>query len=369
MKSAIRLVAILMAVCSFSAQAQSPIVVGQSFDSSGATASRFKEYTKGVDAYIDRVNTQGGINGRQVKLVRYEDAVTAEKALANAKRLVEQDGAMLFFGMGSAPSTSAILPYAEEKGIPVLGSLSGADSLRKPSPMLFHFRASFSEEINRLAAHFATIAIKRVAVLAADLPIGKDGIVALEAAAKVNGLEIVKIARVAADFKNLDESVAAIAAASPEAVLILVPAGPGIKFIEALRKGDVRAQLAGLSVMSSDSLYKSLGEQAKGVIITQVVPFPWSLKVGFSRDYQKLMTDAKLPLSIDSMEGYMSARLLVEGLKAAGSKPTRQSFVASLEAMNRKDVDGLLMSFSAKDRSLIRLVDITMLGSAGKLIN
>ena len=367
MKSAIRLVAILMAMFSFSAQAQSPIVVGQSFDSSPANAPRFKEYAKGVDAHIKRVNEQGGVNGRLIKLVRYEDAVTPEKALANAKRLVEQDGAMLFLGMGTTVATATILPYAEENGIPVLGSLSGAVSLRKPHPTLFHFRASFGDEINRLASHFSTVTIKRVAVLAADLPIGKEGIVALESAAKVHGLEIVKIARVAADFTNLDESVAAIAGAAPQAVLVLAPAGPGIKFIEALRKSKVSAQLFGLSSMSSDSLYRSLGEQAKGVVITQVVPFPWSSKSSIARDYQKLMSDAKLPLSIDSMEGYVSVKLLVEGLKAAGLKPTRQSLVAGFEAMNRKDVGGLPVSFSAKDRSMTQYVDITMIGTAGKL--
>lgn len=368
-KPARLLFAVFMTAFYLTAHAQTAIVVGQSVDLSSTTASRVKEYVKGVDAYIDQMNKQGGVNGRTVKLVRYDDAFNPEKALANAKRLVEQDGATLFFGMGSAQSTAAILPYAAEKGIPVFGSLSGADSLRKPNPLLFHCRASFGEEINRLSNHFSTLGIKRVAALAADLPIGKDGIAALESAAKLHDLEIVKIARVAADFKNLDESVAAIADAKPQAVLILAPSGPGIKFTEAIKKSKVSAQLAGLSVMSSDSLYKALGAQAQGMVITQIVPFPWSPKFGMTRDYQKLMAETKIPLSVDSMEGYMSARLLIEGLKAAGAKPTRESVIAGLESMNRKDVGGVQMSFSAADRSLIRLVEITMIGQSGKLIN
>jgi branched-chain amino acid transport system substrate-binding protein len=351
------------------ALAQSPIVVGQSCDLSSATAPRVKEYVKGVDAYIERVNAKGGVAGRPIKLLRYDDAFKAEKGLENAKRLVEQDNAMILFGMGSAPSMAAILPYATEKGVPVFGSLSGADSLRKPNPLLFHFRASFSDEIDRLAKHFSTIGIKKVAALAADLPIGKDGVVALEAAAKEHGLEMVKIARVAADLKNLDESADAIAKTDAQAVLILAPAGPGIKFTEALQKNKVFAQLAGLSVMSSDSLYKALGEKARGIIITQIVPYPWSSRYAITQDYQKLMAEAKIPLSVDTMEGYMSARLLVEGLKAAGAAPTRASFIAGLEGLNRKDVGDLQVSFSPKDRSLIKLVDITMIGRDGKLVN
>jgi len=359
----------LMALPIPPAQAQAAIVVGQSCDLSGSSASRVREYVKGVDAFIDRLNVQGGVNGRPVKLVRYDDAFMPQKTLENAKRLVEQDGALLLFGMGSAPSTAAILPYAAEKKVPVFGSLSGATGLRKPHPMLIHFRASFVDEVNRIAMHFSTIGIKKIAVLAADLPIGKDGIAALESAAKGRGLEIVKIARVSADMKNLGESVAAIAAAQAQAVLILAPAGPGIQFTEALKKAKVTGQLAGLSVMSSDSLYKALGDQVQGMVITQIAPFPWSTKLEMSRDYQKLMTDAKIPLSVDSMEGYLSARLLTEGLKAAGPKLTRDSFVAGLEAMNRKDVGGLQVSFSPEDRSLTHLVDITMIGKNGKLIN
>jgi branched-chain amino acid transport system substrate-binding protein len=362
------LAAALLTFVSFT-QAQSSLIVGQSCDLSGASAPRVKEYAKGVDAYIERVNSQGGLNGRLVKLIRYDDAFNPEKTLENTKRLIEQDGALVLFGMGSAPSTAAILPYAAEKGIPVLGSLSGANSLRKPLPGLFHFRASFGDEINRISAHFSTIGIKRVALLAADLPIGKEGILTMQDAAKTQGLEIVKISRVTNDFKNLDESVTAIATAEPQAVLILAPAGPGIKFVEALKKSKFRGQLAGLSVMSSDSLYKALGEQTLGVIITQIVPFPWSPKLGMTRDYQMLMKENKMPLSVDSMEGYMSARLLVEALKTAGTAPTRASFIEGIKAMNGKDIGGLQVSFSATDNSLIRWVDITMIGKNGKLID
>lgn len=351
------------------AQAQSTLFVGQSCDLSGTTAPRVKEYVKGVDAYIDRVNVNGGVNGRLVKLIRYDDAFNPEKTLENAKRLVEQDGALILFGMGSAQSTAAILPYAAENGIPVFGSLSGANSLRKPLPMLFHLRASFSDEINQISAHFASLNIMRVALLAADLPIGKEGVKTMQEAAKTHGIQIVNIFQVASDFKNLEEGVAAIAKSEPQAILILAPAGPGIKFVEALKKRKVTAQLAALSVMSSDALYKALGEQTQGMIFTQIVPFPWSSKLGIARDYQMLMKENKIPLSVDSMEGYVSARLLVEGLKAAGTKATRASFIAGVEAMKSKDMGGLQVSFSPADHSMIRWVDITMIGKNGKLIN
>ena len=348
---------------------ESPIVVGQSCDLSGPTASRTKEYVKGVDAYIAHVNAQGGINGRPIKLVRYDDGFSPAKGLENAKRLAEQDGAMLFFGMGSAPVTAAVLPYADEKSIPVFGSLSGADSLRQPNPMLFHIRASFGEEIDRLTAFLSNVGMKRIAAIAADLPIGNDGAAALEVAAKKNGMEVVKIARIGNDMKNLDAEAAALARIAPQAVLVLAPAGPAVKFVEALKKHQVNSQLLGVSVMSSTALYKALGPQVEGMLLTQTVPFPWNARLGIVRDYQKRMAEAQVAVSFDSMDGYVSARLLVEGLKAAGPNISRKSFIAALEGMQLKDVDGMSVSFARGSRSLVRLVDVSMISRDNKLLN
>lgn len=351
------------------AQAQTPLIIGQSCDLSGPSSVRVKDFARGADAYIASVNAQGGVHGRPIRLVRYDDAFQPAKTLENTKRLVEQDGAFALFGMGSAPSTAAVLPYAVEKGIPIFGSLSGADSIRAHNPMMFHFSASFGDEVVRIAEHLAILGIKRVAALASDLPIGKDGVVALSSAASKNGMDLVSVQTVAQDLGNLASAVAEIEKAKPQVVLILAPAGPGIKFIEALQKSALKAQLIGLSVMSSDSLYKALGDAVRGMIITQTVPFPWKSQIGIAVDYRKLMASEKIEISIDTMTGYVAARLLIDALKAAGPKATRASFVAAMEAMNNRDVAGLAVSMSPKDHVATRMVNITMIGSAGKLVN
>lgn len=366
----VALVALAAVLPAFAAPGtEAPIVVGQSCDLSGPTASRTKEYVRGVDAYLAHVNAQGGVNGRPIKMVRYDDGFSAVKGLENAKRLAEQDGAMLFFGMGSAPVTAAVLPYAKEKSIPVFGSLSGADSLRLQNPMLFHVRASFGEEIDRLTAYLSNVGMKRIAAIAADLPIGNDGAAALEQSAKTHGMEVVKIARVSNDMKNLDAEAAALAKIAPQAVLVLAPAGPAVKYVEALKKHQVYSQLLGVSVMSSTALYKALGPQVEGMLLTQTVPFPWNARLGIVRDYQKRMAEANVPVSFDSMDGYVAARLLVEGLKAAGPGVTRKSFIAALEGMQLKDLDGMSVSFARNSRSLVRLVDVSMISRDNKLLN
>lgn len=351
------------------ANAQSALVIGQSCDLSSAASPRVKEYVKGVDAYIQSVNETGGVNGHPIRFVRYDDGFKPDRALQNAKRLVEQDGALLLFGMGAAQSTAAVLPYATENGIPIFGSMSGADSLRKANPELFHLRASFGDEIERIALYLNTVGLRRVAVLASDLPIGVEGAATMAKAAKEQGLDLVRVVRVNPKLDNLADAAATISHDNPQAVLILAPAGPGIKFTAALKDAKVSAQLVGLSIMSSDSLYKTLGERARGMIITQVVPFPWHTRLAITRDYQKLMARTGTAVSVDTLEGYITARLLVEALRSAGNPPSRESFVAALERMNDKDLGGLHITLSAKDRVAISIVDITMIGAAGKLVD
>lgn len=364
------LAALLPALALAAPSAESlPIVVGQSCDLSGPTAARTQEYVKGVDAYLAHINANGGVHGRPIKLVRYDDAFKPEKGLENAKRLAEQDNALLYFGMGSAQVTAALLPYAKDKGIPVFGSLSGADSLRQQHPMLFHVRASFGEEIDRLGNYLATLGMTRVAAIAADVPIGHEGVAALETSAKARQLQIIKVARISADLKNLDAEAAALAQAAPQAVLVLAPAGPAVKFVESLKKHKINSQLLGVSVMSSTALYKALGPQVEGMLLTQTVPFPWNARLGIVRDYQKRMAEANVPVSFDTMEGYVAARLLVEGLKAAGPGISRKSFIAALEAMQLKDVDGMNVTFARGSRSLMRLVDVSMISRDNKLLN
>lgn len=129
------------------------IVIGQSLDFGPTSWARLKEFSRGVDSYLGQINAAGGIKGRKIKLIRYDDQFKPDKALENAKKLVEVDKADVLFAFGSAPNFGAILPYSTKAGIPVFGAISGADSIRRFNPLAFHYRASFSDEINRIVQH------------------------------------------------------------------------------------------------------------------------------------------------------------------------------------------------------------------------
>ncbi len=346
------------------------IVIGQSMDFSQTSGVRLKEFSRGVDAFIDHVNVSGGIKGRKIKLIRYDDQFKPDKALENAKKLVEVDKVDVLFALGSAPNFSAILPYATQAGVPVFGAISGADSIRRFNPLAFHYRASFSDEINRIVQHVSGVGITSIAVLAVDLPIGKDGLAALNVASKAGGstLKVVASEKIPQDLQGLDAAVTKVVNVSPATILILGPSGPSIKFIEALKKTATTAQIFVLSVVSSDALVAKFGEAARGIVITQVVPYPWVANTKLVKDYQDLMNQTSGTISVDSMEGYLAARMLIEGIRASGASFSRKGFISALEKWNGKDMDGYTISFSEKDHVASSYVDITMIGRKGRLV-
>ena len=371
-RAAIKAVVLLLAALGGTSVAwgANDIVIGQSLDFGPTSWGRLKEFTRGSDALVTQVNAGGGIKGRKIKLIRYDDQFKPDKALENAKKLVEVDKVDVLFAFGSAPNFAATIPYATKAGVPVFGAISGADSIRKFNPLLFHYRASFSDEVNRMVQHVSGMGIKTMGVLAVDLPIGKDGLAALNDASKAGGstLKVVASEKIPQDLKGLDAAVANVIKANPATILILGPSGPAIKFIEALKKTTSTAQIFVLSVVSSDALVAKFGEAARGIVITQVVPYPWVADTKLVKDYQDLMNQTRGNITVDSMEGYLAARMLIEGIRASGANFSRKGFVSALEKWNNKDMDGYSISFSDKDHVASSYVDITMIGKQGRLV-
>jgi ABC-type branched-subunit amino acid transport system substrate-binding protein len=152
--------------------------------------------------------------------------------------------------------------------------------------------------------------------------------------------------------------------------MLLTLAGPAPKVVEAYLANVVsRPQFFALSIIASDSLYKAIGDKSRGIIVTQIVPFPWDRSIPLVREYQdavaaKGVTD----FSPTGMEGYILAKSLVEGLRAAGKDPTREGLVRAFEQMREKDLGGLTLSFSPQSHNGSRLIEITMIGRNGRLV-
>jgi ABC-type branched-subunit amino acid transport system substrate-binding protein len=180
---------------------------------------------------------------------------------------------------------------------------------------------------------------------------------------------VVAKAEVAEDASDFSAAAKVVANAKPQAVVVVSVSGPAPKIVQAYRAIDEGASLYGLSILSSDALYQSLGDKVRGMIITQTAPYPWDRSIRVAAEYQDVMKAAGIKeISVAGMEGFVAARMLVEALKTAGKSPTAESFTKVLENSGEQDLGGYRYRFSANDHSATRYVDITLIGKGGKLL-
>jgi branched-chain amino acid transport system substrate-binding protein len=347
------------------------ILIGHDIDLSGPLSVRMKTLIQSADAYIERVNKAGGVYGRQIRVVRLDSGNKPERTKENVKALVETQGVFTMWGISGTPNVAAALPYLTEHKVPLIGSTSGADSFYvKQHAMLFNLKAGYGDEVRRMAAHLKDTYVGKIGIVYLDNGFGREALKSAQAAAKDNNLEVLGIAALKEDGSDIAQALVPLVKANPPAVLLLTFAGPAPKLVEEyVRMAKVRPQFFALSVVASDSLYKSIGEKSRGVIVTQIVPFPWDRNIALVREYQdtvkaKGVTD----FSPTGLEGYILAKSLVEGLQAAGRNPTRESLVLAFEQMREKDLGGMKLSFSPESHNGSRLVEITMIGKEGKLV-
>jgi branched-chain amino acid transport system substrate-binding protein len=347
------------------------ILIGNDVDLSGAIAVRMKTLTQAADAYIERVNKNGGVYGRQIRVVRTDSANKPDKTKENVKGLVEKDGVFAMWAISGTGNVAVALPYLTEKKVPLIGSTSGADPFYdKTHPMLINLKAGYGDEIRRITGHLKDTYLNKLAIVYLDNGFGREALKTAQAAAKENNLEVVSVAAFKEDGSDIAKAVAPVAKTNAPAVLLLTLAGPAPKVVEEyLKVASVKPQFFALSIVASDSLYKGLGDKSRGVIVTQIVPFAWDRNIPLVREYQDAVTSkGATDFSPAGMEGYLFAKSLVEGLIMAGKNPTREGLIQAFEQMKDKDLGGMKLSFSPTSHNGSRLVEITMIGKGGKLV-
>lgn len=345
------------------------IVLGQSMDQSGTAAARQKLVKEGADAYFRYINSKGGVRGRKIKIISLDNKGTKEETQSNVKQLIETDKVFGLFLVSGTSGVTAVLPYVEERKVPLFGITTGSVSLRKPHPYLFHYKASYADEMDGIAAHLATTGTTKVGIIYLKNGFGKEGLAAAETAFAARKLEIVGRVEVAEDATDYSASAKTLADAKPQAVLLISVSGPAPKIFQAYRALDERAVMYGLSILSSDALYQAVGDKARGMIITQTVPYPQVRNLQLVSEYQDVMKGVGVKeISVAGLEGFIAARMLVEGLKAAGKSPTRESFLHALESTRNQDLGGFRYSFTPEDHSATHYVGITLIGKGGRLM-
>jgi len=357
----------VMGLCVYGATAWAQIKVGQTAGFTGAVAGSVKEATEGAKLYFDVVNARGGVNGAQIELVSLDDKFDPKLAAANAKQLIDGGVICLFLNRGT-PHTQAIMPLLAEHRVALVAPSTGAMVLHKPvNPYVFNVRSSYQREAERAIQHLSLIGLTRIAVLQVDDSFGADAVIGANAGFAATGKKAVileKFDRSKPDFAAIAPRVAKT---EPQAVLFVGSGQVVADGVAALRAAGSRAQLVTLSNNASGGFIKQLGENAHGTIVTQVFPYERSLASPIIKEAQALATAKGLSgVSPAMMEGFAAAKVLVEGLKRAGAKPTRERLIAALNSIQKLDLGGMELSYSATDHTGLDFVDLSIIGSDGR---
>ncbi len=368
------LMGLTLAVSSAQAEngiSESEILIGQFAATTGPAAQLGLRMQVGMQSYFKAVNAQGGVGGRAIKLVTRDDGYEPEKAAAAVKALINEDKVFALAGSVGTPTGLAALPILTEEKVPLIGMFTGANSLRDPfNRHIFHVRASYFDEGERIVEHLNTLGLKKIAVFYQNDAYGKAGLEAVTRALTKRQLKPVAVATVERNSVDVAKSLDDILKAGPEAVVQISAYKSCAAFIKQARGKGYAGQFFNVSFVGSRALADELGEAGRGVVISQVVPFPYAGNSPVVRDYQQRMTEAgQKEFDFSSFEGYLTARVLVEGLRRAGRVPTREGLITGLETMREVNFGGFTINYSAKNHQGSSFTDLTIIGRDGKFMH
>lgn len=360
--------AVLMATLATTIHAQ--LRIGQPSGFTGSAAAGVKENTEGAKLYIDAVNHQGGVHGQLVELITMDDKFDPATTAQVGRALITEKNVLALFLNRGTPHSQALLPVLAELKVPLVGPSTGAMVLHDPvNPWVFNVRATYQREAIKAILHLASLGMTRIAVLQTDDSFGADAAIGAEKGFAASGLKPALLQKFPREKPDLAELANKVKASDAQAVLYIGSSANVANGVKALRLAGLTAQVVTLSNNASEGFIKLLAEHARGVIVTQVFPNERAVNYRLIKEAQELARAKGLSgVSPAMIEGFAAAKVLVEGLRRAGPKPTPSGVRDALESMQKFDLGGLDVSYTANDHSGLDFADLSIIGSDGKFM-
>jgi ABC-type branched-subunit amino acid transport system substrate-binding protein len=293
----------------------------------------------GATAYFDMVNEEGGVNGRKLRLVAYDDGYDPDRAPGCFARL-EKDHIFAGAFFVGTPTAARYLPLAEQRRLPVVGLFTGAQFLYEPfHHYVLNVRASYFDETREQIDNLLAIGMKRIGVIYPNDAFGAAVLEGVKTAMTRHGLAPVAVAMYARNTTQVSAAMDAVHGANPDAVVLVGPYAPVAEITRRARQDKWSPLFLTVSFVGTDDFIHEAGTAAEGTIITQVVPPYSSTDLPTVALYRRAMAkyfSAAKPGFV-SLEGFVDAMVLVEGLKRAGRDLTREKLVRGLESIHDFD--------------------------------
>lgn len=328
-------------------------------------ASAVKGLLAGQEMAFDEVNRQGGIFGRRLTLKILDDGFDTERTLRNVRTLVEEDKAVALMGLVGTSQAAAVLPYIAEKRVPLISVYSGSPSLRvKHHPYLFTTQASYVDELQKIVSNLVATMATRIAVVYQDNEFGHQMRPLAEKMIAAEGATVAGVRALEVAGRDAQAVVRALATDRPSAV-ILVAAGPAVVSFVKANRVELGVPVYTFSLSVGAATLAALGDDARGLGVARTQPFPWRATTALAREFHQVMARNQVPIDYDHFAGYINAKVVIEGLRAAGRNPTSATLVRALEQSTTLDLGGLAFSFGPDRHHGSNFVEIVVVGPSG----
>jgi branched-chain amino acid transport system substrate-binding protein len=319
------------------------ILVGMSVPLTGPASAIGASVKAGATAYLDRLNADGGIDGRKVRLVVEDDGYDPDRAAANTEKFLGSD-VFALLGYVGTPTSIASYPLAMRAQVPFLAPLTGAETLRTPAVAnVFHLRASYFEEIDRLVDRITKKGLKQISVFAQDDSFGDAGRIGVLRAVHARGLSLAGEARYSRNGTSVEVAYTTLRNQHPDAVIMIATPGAAAELVRLSKNNGFKPVFLGVSFVAAEQFIAAAGLNAEGTYLTQVVPAPGDTGIGAVARYNVDMHNAGASPDYLSLESYMAAWLFAEAVKR--SDGTRAGVLRTMQSM-KTSLDGFPLQFS-----------------------
>jgi len=308
----------------------------------------------GATAYLHSVNDGGGVFGRKVQLVAHDDGYDPGQAPGCFARMTSEGVFALGFFVGT-PTAKVYLPMAQEGKIPVVGLFTGAQMLYEPlKHEVINVRASYYDETREQVDKLWEANIRKIGVIYQDDPFGKAVLDGIKLALQKHNATPAGLGTFTRNSTDVAEGLKGIMVAHPEAVVIAGPYAPAAAIVKQAHSDGWRPQFLTVSFVGTEEFIKEAGQDSEGTIITQVMPPYDHVEYPTVALYRKCLSKyspGEAPTFV-SLEGFVDAMVLVEGLKRAGKDPTRERFISAIESIHEMNAGlgpKLILNYSESD--------------------
>ena len=340
------------------------ITFGQAAVLEGPASALGQGMRTGIQAAFDEVNARGGVAGRKLKLISRDDGYEPDRAIAQTKKLIEEDNVFALIGPVGTPTSAAAQPIATAAKVPFIGPFTGAGFLRNPKlDNVINLRASYGAETEAWIKHLTEdLKIKKIAILYQDDAFGRAGLDGVNAAMGKRGLALAGEATYERNTVAVKTALLTLRRIEPEAVVMVGAYKPCAEFIKLARKLEFNPVFVNISFVGPSALARELGPDGKGVVVSQVVPFPWDTSLKVVADYHAAIKGAP---DFVSLEGYLVGRLAIAALEKMGGEPTRDGLIKAIKDTGKFDIGGLTLTFGPTKNEGLDQVFLTVIQADG----